>query len=67
MNRIINFTNKESDLDCFHDLRNIYKRIFSSVKHLDDMNGAFNVDCDCLQMVYNNLTPLPNLTEHKLV
>ena len=23
------------------------------------MNGAFNVHCDCLQMVYNNLTPLP--------
>ena len=23
------------------------------------MNGAFNVACDCLQMVYNNLTPLP--------
>ena len=59
MNRIINFTNKESDLDALPDLRRIYKRIFSSVKHLDDMNGAFNVACDCLQMVYNNLTPLP--------
>ena len=22
------------------------------------MNGAFNVACDCLQMVYNNLTPM---------
>ena len=59
MNRIINFTNKESDLDALPDLRRIYQRIFSSVKHLDDMNGAFNVACDCLQMVYNNLTPLP--------
>ena len=57
MNRIINFTNKESDLDALPDLRKIYKRIFSSVKHLDDMNGAFNVACDCLSMVYNNITP----------
>ena len=23
------------------------------------MNGAFNVACDCLQMVYNNIEPLP--------
>ena len=59
MNRIINFTNKESDLDALPDLRKIYKRIFSSVKHLDDMDGAFNVACDCLTYVYNNLTPLP--------
>ena len=57
MNRIINFTNKESDLDALPDLKKIYKRIFSSVKHLDDMNGAFNVACDCLSMVYNNITP----------
>ncbi len=61
MNRIINFTNKESDLDALPDLRRIYKRIFSSVKHLDDMNGAFNVACDCLQMVYNNLTPMTDV------
>ena len=58
MNRIINFTNKESDLDALPELRKIYKRIFSSVKHLDDMNGAFNVACDCLSMVYNNITPM---------
>ncbi len=58
MNRIINFTNKESDLDALPDLRKIYKRIFSSVKHLDDMNGAYNVALDCLQMVYNNIEPL---------
>ena len=60
MNRIINFTNKESDLDALPDLKKIYKRIFSSVKHLDDMNGAFNVACDCLSMVYNNINPLPH-------
>ena len=59
MNRIINFTNKESDLDALPDLKKIYRRIFSSVKHLNDMDGAFNVACDCLTFVYNNLTPLP--------
>jgi hypothetical protein len=61
MNRIINFTNKESDLDALPELRKIYRRIFTSVKHLDDMNGAFNVACDCLQMVYNNLTPMTDV------
>ena len=50
MNRIINFTNKESDLDALPDLRKIYRRIFTSVKHLDDMDGAFNVACDCLTL-----------------
>ena len=59
MNRIINFTNKESDLDALPDLRKIYRRIFTSVKHLDDMDGAFNVACDCLTFVYNNLEPKP--------
>ena len=59
MNRIINFTNKESDLDALPDLRKIYRRIFSSVKYLDTMDGAFNVACDCLTYVYNNLEPMP--------
>ena len=67
MNRIINFTNKESDLDALPDLRKIYRRIFSSVKHLDDMNGAFNVACDSLQMVYNNLKPLPDSSDMEQV
>jgi len=67
MNRIINFTNKESNLDALPDLRRIYKRIFSSVKHLDDMNGAFNVACDSLQMVYNNIKPLPDTSDMEQV
>ena len=25
------------------------------------MSGAFNVRCDCLQMVYNNLTPMTDV------
>jgi len=58
MNRIINFTNENSDLNALPDLRKIYRRVFSSVKYLDDMNGAFNVACDCLSMVYNNVNPL---------
>jgi hypothetical protein len=67
MNRIINFTNKESDLDALPDLRKIYRRIFTSVKHLDDMNGAFNVACDSLQMVYNNIKPLPDTSDMEQV
>src|SRR5210317_25476 len=67
MNRIINFTNKESDLDALPELRKIYRRIFSSVKYLDDMNGAFNVACDSLQMVYNNLQPLPDNSDMEQV
>src|SRR5210317_124066 len=67
MNRIINFTNKESDLDALPELRRIYRRIFSSVKYLDDMNGAFNVACDSLQMVYNNLQPLPDSSDMEQV
>jgi len=67
MNRIINFTNKESDLDALPDLKKIYRRIFTSVKHLDDMNGAFNVACDSLQMVYNNLKPLPDSSDMEQV
>ena len=67
MNRIINFTNKESDLDALPDLRRIYQRIFSSVKHLDTMDGAFNVACDCLTYVYNNLTPLPDNSDMEQV
>jgi len=67
MNRIINFTNKESDLDALPELRKIYRRIFSSVKYLDDMNGAFNVACDSLQMVYNNLQPLPDSSDMEQV
>ena len=67
MNRIINFTNENSDLDALPDLRKIYRRVFSSVKHLDDMHGAFNVACDCLQMVYNNIQPLPDNSDMEQV
>ena len=67
MNRIINFTNENSDLNALPDLRKIYRRVFSSVKHLDDMNGAFNAACDCLQMVYNNVNPLPDNSDMEQV
>ena len=31
------------------------------------MNGAFNVACDCLQMVYNNVNPLPDTSDMEQV
>ena len=60
MNRIINFTNKESNLDALPELRNIYRTIFSQVKTMTDMVQAFNVAVEALTMVYNNVNPLPN-------
>ena len=36
--RIINFTNKNSDLDALPELRDIYRNIFSKVKNLKTMD-----------------------------
>ena len=67
MNRIINFTNENSDLNALPELRNIYRTIFSQVKTMTDMAQAFNVAVDALTMVYNNVNPLPNNDDMKQV
>ena len=67
MNRIINFTNKESDLDALPELRNIYRKIFSSVKTMTTMEEAFGVALGCMTIVYNNIKPLPKSTDMKPV
>jgi hypothetical protein len=67
MNRIINFTNKESDLDALPELRNIYRTIFSQVKTMTTMEQAFDVATDALTMVYNNVNPLPDNSDMKQV
>ena len=59
MNRIINFTNEHSDLNALPELKNIYRTIFSQVKTMTDMTQAFNVAVDVLNIVYNNMDPLP--------
>ena len=67
MHRIINFTNKESDLDALPELRNIYRKIFGSVKTMTTMEEAFNVALGCMKIVYNNIKPLPKSTDMKPV
>ena len=67
MNRIINFTNKESDLDALPELRNIYRKIFGSVKTMTTMEEAFGVALGCMTIVYNNIKPLPKSTDMKQV
>ena len=59
MNRIINFTNEHSDLNALPELKNIYRTIFSQVKTMTTMSQAFSVAVDVLNIVYNNMDPLP--------
>jgi len=58
MNRIINFTNKESDFNALPELRDIYRTIFSRVKNMTSMEHAFDVAVQSLIMVYNNVKPV---------
>ena len=67
MNRIINFTNEHSDLNALPELKNIYRTIFSQVKTMTDMSQAFNVAVDVLNIVYNNMDPLPADSDMKQV
>ena len=67
MNRIINFTNEHSDLNALPELKNIYRTIFSQVKTMTDMTQAFNVAVDVLNIVYNNMDPLPADSDMKQV
>ena len=59
MNRIINFTNEHSDLNALPELKNIYRTIFSQVKTMTTMAQAFDVAVDVLNIVYNNMDPIP--------
>ena len=67
MNRIINFTNEHSDLNALPELRNIYRTIFSQVKTMTTMTQAFNVAVDVLNIVYNNIDPLPDNSDMEQV
>jgi hypothetical protein len=53
--RIINFTNKNSDLDALPELRDIYRNIFSKVKNLKTMDETFKVAYETLEMIYDNI------------
>ena len=52
--RIINLTNKNSDLDALPDLRKIRKLIFSNVKNLNSTEEAFNIALDVFHILLEN-------------
>ena len=53
--RIINLTNKNSDLDALPGLRDIRSLIFGSVKNLDSTAEAFSVALKVFDIILNNL------------
>ena len=52
--RIINLTNKNSDLDALPDLRKIRKLIFSNVKSLNSTEEALNIALDVFHILLEN-------------
>ena len=52
--RIINLTNKNSDLDALPDLRKIRKLIFSNVKSLNSTEEAFNIALNVFHILLEN-------------
>lgn len=56
--RIINLTNKNTDLDALPELKTIYKNIFGSVKGMTTMNQAFDIACQTLHTIYQNIDTL---------
>ena len=56
--RIINLTNKNTDLDALPELRTIYKTIFGRVKNMTSMEHAFDVACQTLHTIYQNIDTL---------
>ena len=57
MFRIINLTNKNSDLDALPGLRKIYNTIFSKVKTLSSTSESFYIACKVYQIILDNITP----------
>jgi len=57
MFRIINLTNKNSDLDALPGLRKIYNTIFTKVKTLSSTSESFYIACKVYQIILDNITP----------
>ena len=53
--RIINLTNKNSDLDALSGLRDIRNQIFSHVKNLNSTEEAFDVALKVFHIIMNNI------------
>ena len=61
MFRIINLTNKNSDLGALPGLRKIYNTIFSKVKTLSSTSESFYIACKVYQIILDNITPKPTI------
>jgi len=61
MFRIINLTNKNSDLDALPGLRKIYNTIFSKVKTLSSTSESFYIACKVYQIILDNITPMSKI------
>ena len=64
--RIINLTNKNSNLDALPSLRDIYQIIFKSgggVKNLNNTQDALEVALGVLRLIYSNLEPMVSDSE----
>ena len=62
--RIINLTNKNSNLDALPGLRDIRNLIFSNVKNLNSTKEAFDIALKVFHILLDNMdVPTPNPTE----
>ena len=64
--RIINLTNKNSNLDALPSLRDIYQIIFKSgggVKNLNNTQDSLEVALGVLRLIYSNLEPMVSDSE----
>ena len=62
--RIINLTNKNSNLDVLPGLREIHSLIFKNVKNLDSTEDAFGVALKVFHILMDNLeVPTPNQSQ----
>ena len=62
--RIINLTNKNSNLDVLPGLREIHSLIFKNVKNLDSTEDAFGVAIKVFHILMDNLeVPTPNQSQ----
>ena len=61
MFRIINLTNKNSNLDALPGLRKIYNTIFSKVKTLSSTSESFYIACKVMRVILDNIQLEPKL------
>ncbi len=63
--RIINLTNKNSNLDALPNLRDIYSLVFSNVKNLNTTEEAFDISLKIFDIILNNIdVSVENPTEN---